>query len=357
MSKKILMLGWGYPPNIEGGLDIHVAELVDCLRSKDKFEVTLALPSFKSPDDDRGFIESVDSGSKNVYSVAQDISGEVASLASDFDIIHTHDWFGAEAGYKAQKYSNTYWVSTIHSLSSDRSRGVSEDIEKLEKVACEKPDKLISVSKGLMSEIESLYNIEDGSVIHNGFSEPSSSNVDIREKLGINDSEDIIFFVGRHAEQKGIEHLIYGFSKYLESGNNAYLVLGGDGHLRDDFEDFVDLLGIDDNVIFEGFIDDKILGDYYQCADVFVSPSISEPFGLTITEALSSGTFVLSTESGVEEILPQNLVKRIKPDSDSIKNGLEEVLETSMHINSDFDSRTWEAMSEEVCSLYEELLS
>lgn len=348
------MVGWGYPPNIEGGLDVHVANLVDFLRKDDSVDVSLALPSFNI-DLEKDFRISLGVEEGNVLSVSREISKQVASIAEDFDIIHTHDWFGAEAGFKAQKYSDCKWVSTMHSLSSDRFSGSAEEVEKLEKLACSKPDKVLAVSKSLKRDINRDYNSSDVDVVYNGFSKPNSTGLDVREKLGLREDNDIVFFVGRHAEQKGVEHLIYGFSKYLESGNEAFLVLGGDGYLREEFEDFVELLGIEENVLFEGFIPEKVLGDYYRCADVFVSPSISEPFGLTITEALAVNTPVLATESGVGELLPQRLIEDIEPDSESIKDGLENVLSKSYAGDLDYDSRSWEEMSKDVLKVYDSL--
>lgn len=349
------MLGWGYPPNIEGGLDIHVAHLADYIRKQDEFDLTLVLPDINDEKSDRDFIEYLEVEGSSVFDVSTDISAEFAKMAEDYDIVHTHDWFGAEAGFKAQKYSDVVWISTIHSLSSDRFRGVSKDIEKLEDIACRESDKVIAVSKDLEKSIDNNHSVEEAEVIHNGFSVPSSSGIDVRENLGVG-NEDIVFFVGRHAEQKGIEYLIYGFAKYLEDYPDTVLILGGDGHLKDSFEDFVELLGIQDNVFFEGFIPDKLLGDYYQCADVFVSPSISEPFGLTITEALSMGTPVLSTKSGVDEVLPQSLVNRIEPDSDSIRDGLKEVLNSESVDIDDFDSRSWCDMGKETLEVYRDFI-
>ena len=353
MTRKILIVGWGYPPNIEGGLDIHVANLVDYLREVEGLEVSLALPSFNI-EVEKDFMIGLDVEESDVLSVSREMSKEVAELAKDFDLVHTHDWFGAEAGYKAQKYSGCKWISTVHSLSSDRSAGSSEEVEKLEKVSCSKADRVLAVSKQLKDSISRDYNFENVDVVYNGFSNPHSSGVDVKSRLGINDSSDVVFFVGRHAEQKGVEHLIYGFSKYLKDvDSDAFLVLGGDGYLREDFEDFVELLGIEDNVLFEGFIPNEVLGDYYRESDVFVSPSVSEPFGLTITEALSVGTPVLATDSGVNELLSSSAVHSIEADSDSVMEGLEEVLKSDKYNKPVFESRSWRDMGEEVLEIYE----
>lgn len=346
MDSKILLTGWGYPPEIEGGLDIHVYHLFRELKKKG-LDVKLALPEENAPE--REDIIPVETGEGDMTWKARKMSAEVAKEAEDFDIIHTNDWFGAEAGFKASKYSGTTWVSTLHSLVSSRTHGTSEKIEEMEKIAAEQPDEVIAVSEGLKTDIEEKFDSEV-SVIYNGFSKPSSTGKDVKKSLEID--EDMIFFVGRHAEQKGIEHLLYGFEKFLENGNEASLVIGGDGHMRRPLENFVKLLGIEDKVFFTGFIPSEELGDYYREAEAFVSPSINEPFGLTITEALESGTAVLATESGVNELIQTDAVTEIKPESDSIAKGLEDALENCPA--PDYQSRSWGEMADEFIELYRE---
>ncbi|PSG99853.1 MAG: glycosyl transferase family 1, partial [Nanohaloarchaea archaeon SW_4_43_9] len=214
----------------------------------------------------------------------------------------------------------------------------------------EEPDKVVAVSEKLAEEVEDEFDIKP-EVVHNGFSEPESSGLDVRKHHDIPEDESIIFFVGRHAEQKGLEHLLYGFKKLLEE-RDAALVIGGKGHMTEPLKKFTEILGIRDSVVFPGFIPQEELGDYYREADVFVSPSINEPFGLTITEALESGTTVVATENGVEEIAGDSLIST-EPDSDSIKEGIEKALEQESRCK--HESRSWEEMTEEVIETYRQL--
>ncbi len=344
-DKKILMVGWGYPPDIEGGLDIHVAHLFEELRDAE-IEVDLALPERYAPD--RPGIIGVDAGEGGMLSRASELSRKVVELAEDYDLVHTHDWFGAESGLKAKKYSGTKWVATFHSLSSGRSRTPSPRIEEMERAMAERADSTIAVSRKLADELRDEFGIEPH-VIHNGFSRKRRSGIDVKEELGINGR--MFLFVGRHAEQKGLEHLVYGFSKFLD-GNEGTLVIGGDGHMKDALEEFVEILGIQENVVFTGFIPEDELGDFYSSADVFVSPSINEPFGLTVTEAVEAGTTVVATESGAEEVLPDDLVIKIQPDSDSIAAGLERAVKRE-ELRS-YESRSWKQMAEDTLEVYEE---
>lgn len=314
----------------------------------DDVEVELALPEENRPE--REGVIGVETGEGDMKWKSRKLSAEVAKIAEEYDVIHTHDWFGAEAGYKAANYADTHWVSTVHSLISARTRGTSEEIEKMEEVAVKEPEALISVSEGLQKEVEQEFGRRP-EVIYNGFSQPSSTGKEVKNSLGI--EEDMIFFVGRHAEQKGIEHLLYGFKKYIEQGGEASLVIGGDGHMRSALENFAELLGIEDKTYFTGFIPSEELGDYYREAEAFVSPSINEPFGLTITEALESGTPVLATESGVKELVSTGAITEIEPSSDSIAEGLKEALEKDF--KPEFDSRSWKEMSKEYLDVYRRL--
>jgi glycosyltransferase involved in cell wall biosynthesis len=347
MNKKILLVGWGFPPKIDGGLDIHVKHLFEELLRRG-IDVELALPEEYAPDREK--IIGLDLEEGDMVWKARKLSSRVAEISSDYDIIHTHDWFGAEAGFKARKYSDVKWVSTIHSSTAGRSRNHGEgEVRDLERLAVTEPDKCISVSRKLSKEVKEEYN-KKPEVVHNGFSQPGNSGFDPKKELDIDG--DRFFFVGRHAEQKGIEHLIYGFKKYLEN-DDATLVVGGDGEMKESLEKFTEMLNIEENVIFLGFIPSEELGDYYLAADVFVSPSINEPFGLTISEALESGTPVVATDSGISEIVSGNMITEVEPDSDSIAEGLKQAVDTEKGF--EVEGRTWAEMSSEIIDVYSSL--
>ncbi len=219
----------------------------------------------------------------------------------------------------------------------------------MERSAVEEADKLISVSRSLAEDIEDEFD-RKSRVIYNGFSTPSSSGIDVKDRHGIN--RKMIFYVGRHAEQKGIEHLIYAFEKLVEEGEEATLVIGGEGHTTDSLKEFVEILDLEDQVIFTGFIPSRELGDYYRDAEVFVSPSINEPFGLTITEALESNTPVVATGSGAEEIAGDSIIS-VEGYSDSLKECIEDALEREEEL--DFENRSWDDMTGETVEVYKSL--
>ncbi|MFB6245817.1 MAG: glycosyltransferase family 4 protein [Candidatus Nanohaloarchaea archaeon] len=342
---KVLMVGWGFPPDIDGGLDIHVSELFKQLRSSSEVEVDLALPEKRAPDING--IMPVKTGKGDMIQRARNMSQEIANMSGEYDVLHSHDWLGAEAGFKAKKYSNIGWITTFHSLSSGRSRSSSERIERMEKAAAEGADRLVAVSNSLAKEVNDRYGVKPD-VIHNGFRKPSTRGVDVKKMLGI--EEEMIFYVGRHAEQKNIELLLRAFKK-LDRGT---LVIGGRGHLTEALQSFAKMLGVEDDVKFVGFVPDGELGDYYASADVFVSPSRNEPFGLTIAEAACCGTPVVSTESGVHEVLPDDSYFRCEPNSDSMRENIQAALGSETE---PVEPRSWSKVAEELENVYREISS
>ncbi|MGM0592820.1 MAG: glycosyltransferase family 4 protein, partial [Halobacteriota archaeon] len=111
---------------------------------------------------------------------------------------------------------------------------------------------------------------------------------------------------------------------------------------------------VEARVEFVGYIPEPELGDYYASADLFVSPSLSEPFGITITEALSVGTRVVATESGVAELLPDECVVTVEPDSKSIAAGVQRAL--AIPGEPDFEPRTWGEVVDQTITFYERIL-
>lgn len=342
-EQSVLMLGWGYPPNIEGGLDIHVAEVFGALQDTG-LNITLALPKTNCPEGDE-FVP-LETGEGDMISRSKRLSEQFVELANDFDIVHTHDWFGSESGLKAKKYSDLKWVATVHSLASSRSRNPSNVIEKMERASVERADKITAVSKLLSSEIEEKYGRRPLTV-QNGLSEALSCDIEVKMRHGIDDSRDLLLYTGRLAEQKNVELLIRAVED-LE----ADLLIVGEGHRREALESLSKILDIEDKVHFAGFVDAEELGDYYSAADVFVSPSKDEPFGLTITEALKAGTKVVATESGASELIQKGIFDAER-NSESIRESIVEALNSECEIS--YIDRTWDETAEEYLEIYEDL--
>lgn len=346
MPPKVLMLGWGFPPNVSGGLDTHVGEMFDGLRARG-VDIQLVLPAEYAPKDREG-IHGVPTGQGDIITRIGRLSSTFAEHAEDADIVHTHDWFGYGPGSRAKSNADVEWVTTFHSLSSDRNLDPPKREVETERRIAERCDHLLAVSELTAGRVKELYG-GDPDVIYNGFSKCETTGRDLKEELDIDG--DMLFFVGRHTDQKGISHLVYAMEKLRR--DDVTLVVGGSGHLTAQLKKFAQLLDVEDQLKWPGYIPEEELGDYYASADLFVSPSLSEPFGITITEALSAGTRVVATESGVNEVLPEDCVIEVEPDSDSIADGISYGL--SLEGPPEYDPVTWEDVVDETIDFYERI--
>lgn len=341
------MLGWGYPPNITGGLDVHVGELFSGLRDELGVDATLVLPAEFAPEGEPG-LEPVDTGDGDIATRVGRLSDRFAEIAGDHDVIHTHDWFGYAPGRNAVRASDATWVSSFHSLASDRNIDPPKREVETERRLANAADTNIAVSEIVREDIRELYDA-DSRVVYNGFSTPTFSGKDVREDLDIDG--EMLFFVGRHTDQKGISHLLYAMKKLRN--RDVTLVVGGSGHQTEQLKRFVELIGIEDRVEFVGYIHESELGDYYAASDAFVSPSYAEPFGITITEALEAGTQVVATRSGVTEVLPDGCLVEVDTDSESIVDGLVTALDREEP--PEYERREWIDVAEDTLAVYEDV--
>jgi len=349
MPPRVLMLGWGFPPNVSGGLDTAVGELFVQFDDRDDVEIELVLPAEYAPEG-RPNIEGVPTGEGGVRDRINRLAGEFVDRAAEADVVHTHDWFGYGPGSRAQGTHDVEWVTTLHSLSSDRNRNPPDREVETEQRIVDRADHLVSVSELVKRTVRREYG-GDSTVIYNGFSTVEPTGRDLKAELGIDGK--MLFFIGRHTHQKGIDHLLYAIERLPR--DDVTLVVGGTGHLTDQLERFVSLLGIEDAVEFVGYVPEPELGDYYASADLFVSPSLSEPFGITIVESLSVGTRVVACESGAAEVLPDDCIVEVEPDSKSIAAGIQTGLTAEGPV--EFEKRTWETVADEHVEFYERILA
>ncbi|WP_135667467.1 glycosyltransferase family 4 protein [Halorhabdus rudnickae] len=347
MVPKVLMLGWGFPPNVSGGLDTAVGELFEQFDARADVEIELVLPAEYAPD--REGIHGVPTGEGSVADRIDRLSGEFVEYAADADIVHSHDWFGYGPGSQAQAAHDLEWVTTFHSLTSDRNRYPPDREIRTEQQVVDQTDHLIAVSEVTRRAVREHYD-GDAQVIYNGFSSVQTTGRDVAAELGI--GGEMLFFVGRHTHQKGIDHLVYAMDRL--DREEVTLVVGGTGHLTGRLKRFVEILGVEDMVEFVGYVPESELGDYYESADVFVSPSLAEPFGITIVESLSAGTRVVACESGAAEVLPEGCIVEVEPNSRSIATGIGRALDAGPL--PDYEHRSWETVADEHVEFYREIL-
>jgi glycosyltransferase involved in cell wall biosynthesis len=304
---KILMMGWGFPPKIQGGLDTHVYEMSKELAKRN--EVFLALPEFNCPGS-TGRVKAIpikcSEGSliKTVKEYNRNIIKQCSGM--DFDVIHSHDWFCVPASEGLRAASGKPWILTMHSLERMRSQSSGQSvIQRMESRGMQKSDGLVAVSRYMKREMESACGRRDIRVVYNAANVVMGHPENIMSRLGLG-KNSVVLFMGRLSQQKGVEHLLAAAKKVSEKMPDARFVVAGDGHLKSSLTAFATHLGLDGKVILTGFVPQEEIFSFYSAADVFVYPSVSEPFGIAVLEALLSGTPVITSRSaGVLERLPR----------------------------------------------------
>lgn len=229
------------------------------------------------------------------------------------DVIHMHDWLTFEAGIKAKQITDKPLIAHVHATEFDRSGEHFGNplVHEIEYTGLLMADRIIAVSqftKDLIvreynipsDKIEVVYNSIDRAEIDSTITE--STYVYLREmkKLGYK----VVVNLGRLTVQKGVTYLLQAARKVLDVDDKVIFLIIGAGELRDELLEQAASLGIAQNVIFTGFLRGARWRDAYAVGDMFVMPSVSEPFGITALEAAGYGNaLLLSKQSGVCEVL------------------------------------------------------
>jgi len=230
-----------------------------------------------------------------------------------FDVIHAHDWLSFGAGIAAKEVSGKPLIAHVHATEFDRGGGgINMEVYLKEKEGMEKADKIVAVSNFTKKIIVENYFIppEKVEVVHNGMDDLESKSTKEEETLAEfkRMGYKIVLFTGRITIQKGPDYFISMARKVLDYMEKVVFVVAGSGDMEAQIMKQAADLGISDKVLFTGFLRGEKLHNLYRSADLFIMPSISEPFGLTPLEALINGTPVLiSKQSGVSEVLTHAL--------------------------------------------------
>lgn len=228
----------------------------------------------------------------------------VLGAENKFDLIHAHDWLTYPAGIAAKIVSGKPLVVHVHATDFDRSGGnVNPDVFAIEKHGFQFADKIITVSNLTRKIVIENYGVDPNKVItvYNAV-EP----VAIKENL-ISDrpfNEKIVTFLGRITMQKGPEYFIEVAHKVLQRMDNVRFVMAGSGDMMNKMIARAAKLKIMDKFHFTGFLSGDDVFRMFYMSDVYVMPSISEPFGISPLEAMQSNVpVIISHQSGVAEIL------------------------------------------------------
>lgn len=231
---------------------------------------------------------------------------EIARLIAateDHDVIHAHDWMTYEAGIKAKKESGKPLVCHIHATEFDRSGfgGVNQYVYDIERKGLHAADKVIAVSNYTKGIVAKHYGVPEHKieVVHNAVE--FTDFPDLKDKQ---EDEKMVLFLGRITLQKGPDYFIEAAKKVLEHDPKVKFVVAGSGDMMGRMIERSAELGIANKVLFSGFLKGDDIDRAYKMADLYVLPSVSEPFGITPLEAMRNGTpCLISKTSGVSEVV------------------------------------------------------
>ena len=223
-----------------------------------------------------------------------------------YDLVHAHDWMTYPAGIAVSAIKERPLIVHVHSTEFDRSgEHVNQMIYDIEREGMERADKVIAVSHYTRNIIISRYGIsgEKVEVVYNGVERNGNDNWILAE-TGIEKDEKIVLFLGRITMQKGPEYFLHAAKKVLDVVDNVKFVMAGSGDLIHRAVEMAAELGIGQKVLFTGFLRGEDVRKIYKMADLYVMPSVSEPFGIAPLEALDNDVpVIISKQSGVSEVL------------------------------------------------------
>jgi glycogen synthase len=243
---------------------------------------------------------------ENLISEVMRFADRVASFARDQRprIVHAHDWMTFPAATRVAHMHGIPMVAHVHSLEQDRSGdGANPTIASFEGAGLRAATRVIAVSHYTARMIHQIHDIplDRIDVVHNGAYTRRTVSAYRDEQ---HDDRPMVLFLGRITFQKGPDYFVEAAAKVLERVPNARFVMAGNGDMLPRLQARVQELGLDRCFEFPGFVRGPEVERLFSTADVYVMPSVSEPFGISALEAMSYETpVVLSRQSGASEIL------------------------------------------------------
>jgi glycosyltransferase involved in cell wall biosynthesis len=392
MNKKILMLGWELPPHNSGGLGVACLNLARSLSRKGS-SITFVLPN--KVDVNYDFINIVfaniklDKHLQNAYGSAWQ-SEKLIKLSSppsdfvkaslqyakrvkdlvskmDIDLIHSHDWLTIPAGVMAKAICQKPLVVHIHSTEHDRTGGnnYNQQVYEIEKQGFKAADKIISVSNLTKNTISERYSIpsEKIEVVYNGAESQTKQNLPPTLQPLKDLGYKFVLFLGRITLQKGPEYFVKAAQIVTRFHKKVIFIVVGSGDMQEKMMNLAIQENIMDKMMFTGFLRGNDKERIYQAADVYVMPSVSEPFGITSLEAIANETpVIVSKQSGVSEIL-RNVLKVDFWDTEEIANQIISVLDyrsltkdlTSLS-KQELQSINWDNSADKCIQIYNQLI-
>lgn len=394
------MLGWELPPHNSGGLGVACFQLCKALSRKgvdiefilpytadysgiDFMKVNAAHPqhvtqvlkagiaydSFKYIQKN-GEVQYMDIVQQSA--MYEEAVGRIVQLA-EFEVIHAHDWLTCRAAVRAKMLTGKPLIVHMHSIEADRSgqkHGGNPLVRQIEELALQLADHIIAVSQHTKDDIVREYKIpaDKIEVIHNSIDNaalvpPTPGNdytyLDCMKRQGYR----VVANVGRLTIQKGLPNLLRAFRLVIERAPKTLLLIVGAGEQYHELIMLSAELGVGTNVLFADFQRGKRYRDAYAIADLFVMPSVSEPFGITALEAIGYGTPVLiSKQAGVGEVI-RNCLRVDFWDIYEMANQItavvqNEPLREELHQNSyrEWERLSWTKAADKLLPLYRKQL-
>ncbi|MBO6171907.1 MAG: glycosyltransferase [Bacteroidales bacterium] len=233
------------------------------------------------------------------------VGGTIAMEHKDeFDLIHAHDWLTYLAGIAAKELTGKPLVVHVHATSFDR--GTEDMIDTrvfdIEKRGMEAADKVIAVSDLTRNIVINKYGISPDKVVtvHNAVDFSGRENLQVERGL----KDKVVTFLGRITFQKGPEYFIEAAAKVLKRTDHVHFVMAGSGDMMNRCIRHAARLGISDRFHFTGFLRGTDVQKMFALSDVYIMPSVSEPFGISPLEAMRSNVpSIISNQSGAAEVL------------------------------------------------------
>ncbi len=393
---KVLMLGWELPPNNSGGLGVACLQLSKALTAAgadidfilpcrhepnyDFMRVVSAFGTKSFPGWDVKAYESFRYLSEGGDFIDFDMNDQQAVYAKrvgqlvehmEFDIIHAHDWLTFRAALLVRQKRSVPLVLHVHSIERDRAGGQPGNpwVREVEATAMLLADHILAVSHRTKRMICEEYGVpaDKVEVVHNAVDINELAPIEGRNSFSYleslkADGWKVVASVGRLTVQKGLPHLVSAAAEVVKRLPKTIFLFVGDGEQRDELLEQAAASGIASNVVFAGFQRGKRWRDAYSIADLFVLPSVSEPFGLTPYEAAAYSTpSLVSKQSGVAEAF-QNCLKVDYWDTNEMANKIVAVLredplqhELSRSANHEFQRLAWSGAASRIIRRYNQL--
>ncbi|MBQ5943117.1 MAG: glycosyltransferase [Bacteroidales bacterium] len=233
------------------------------------------------------------------------VGGTIAMQHKDeFDVIHAHDWLTYLAGIAAKELTGKPLVVHVHATSYDR--GSEDQIDTrvlgIERRGMLAADKVVTVSDLTRNIVINKYGIDPSKVVtvHNAVDFSGRENIHVERGV----SDKVVTFLGRITFQKGPEYFIEAAAKVLKRTEHVRFVMAGSGDMMNRCIRHVARLGISDRFHFTGFLRGDDVQKMFALSDVYIMPSVSEPFGISPLEAMRTGVpSIISKQSGAAEVL------------------------------------------------------